>query len=202
MSFYTIFVPRPKSEMFLPGNVNLEQMVTVALWNVDYHLRAVHHFNGRPGMSTIWKDDPTVEDARKPDLQADINRFHAHLRSFFWELVATFDAMKVWIVETYGRNSEQMAELEKTGKTDWYVAVSAYRNFAHRSFLFSQGVFGENRKLIVRSLIQSRRDGGQPMIPHTLVEYRNEMQNLFDRIRKIPVAPVAPTAEAHSENVD
>jgi hypothetical protein len=196
-----MLMPRPKSAMFLPGNVNHEEMVKAALWNVDYHLGAVQHFNGQPGMSTIWEDDPTVEDARRPHLQTDINRFRAHLRAFFWELVATFDAMKVWIVETYGRKSEQMAELEKTGEADWYVAVSAYRNFAHRCFLTSQGVFGvENRKLIVRSLIQSRKDGGQPMIPDTLVEYRNEMQKLFDRIREVPVSPDALLAVAHSDN--
>jgi hypothetical protein len=187
--------------MFLP-NVNHEEMVKAALRSVDYHLEVVAHLNGQQGMSTIWEDDPTVENDRRLQLQTEINRFHAHLRAFFWELVATFDAMKVWIVKTYGRKSEQMAELEKAGEADWYGAVSAYRNFAHRCFLVEQGEYGvESRKLIFRSLIQARKDGGQPVIPEGLVEFRNEMYKLFDRIRKIPVAPVAPKAAAHSENV-
>jgi hypothetical protein len=69
--------------MFLP-NVDLKEMVKAALWNVDYHLGAVKHFNQKPGMAALWEDDPTVEAVRRPHLQADINRFHAHLRSYFW----------------------------------------------------------------------------------------------------------------------
>jgi hypothetical protein len=176
-------MPRPSSEMFLP-NVNLEEMAKAALWNVDYHLRAVKHFNQQPGMSTLWSDDPTVENTRRPHLQADVNRFHAHLRSFFWELVATFDAIEVWVKETYGRNSGHLAELRHREKADWFVEVSNYRNFAHRCFLVSQGMYGtENRKLIARSLVPARRHGGQPMIPDGLVEYRNEMHRLFSDIK-------------------
>src|ERR1700685_533598 len=83
-------MPRSSSEMF-SSQVNHEEMVKAALWNVDYHLRAVNHFHQRPGMSTIREGDASLEEARKRDLQADVNRFHAHLRAFFWELVAAFE---------------------------------------------------------------------------------------------------------------
>jgi hypothetical protein len=187
MDFYNILMPRPKSEMFLPS-VNHEEMIKAALWNVDYHLGAVKHFNHEPGMSTIWEDDATLEKARRLDLQADINRFHAHLRAFFWELVATFEEMKVWATETHGRASGHLAELHKTANANWYAEVSSYRNFAHRCFLVAQGEYGvESRKLVFRSLIQARKDGGQPMVPDGLIEYRDEMHKLLDRLRQIPV---------------
>jgi hypothetical protein len=153
-------MPRSSSEMF-SSQVNHEEMVKAALWNVDYHLRAVNHFNQRPGMSTIWEGDASLEEARKRDLQADVNRFHAHLRAFFWELVAAFEEMRLWMQETHGRKSEPLAELDKTLDAEWYVEARIYRNFAHRCFLVSQGVFGvESRKLICRSLIQDSSSEG------------------------------------------
>jgi hypothetical protein len=175
---------RKTSEMLLP-NVNLEEMVKVALWNVDYHLAAVKYFNERPGMSTVWEDDPTVEPARKPDLQGEVNSFHAHLRAFFWELVAAFDTMKTWVIETRGRTSGHLSEVEQSGKANWYVEVSSYRNFAHRCSLLSVGEHElKSGKLVARSLISARRFGRQPAVPDGLVEYRDEMHKLFDRVRQ------------------
>lgn len=172
--------------MFLP-NVDLKQMVMAAVWNVDYHLRAVKRFNQQPGMATLWEDDATVEASRKPHLQSDVNRFHAHLRAFFWELVAAFETMKVWATEIHGRNSTQLAELEKVEQELWFVDMSNYRNFAHRSFLVNQGLFQvESRKLIFRSLIQARKGGPQRMIPDGLVEFRDELHKLFVRVLSLP----------------
>jgi hypothetical protein len=182
---------RPTSEMFLPA-VDLREMAKAALWNVDYHLGAVQHFNEQPGMTTNWQIDVALDATRKGQLQTDINRFHAHLRSFFWEMIAAFEAMKVWIIETRGRNSAHMKALEKSTTADWFVEVSNYRNFAHRSFLVSQSLFQEStQKMIHRSLLAARRGGGQPAIPESLVEYRNHMNNVFGTIQQVPVSEVS-----------
>ena len=190
-------MPRRQSALFLPGNVDLEEMVGAALWMVDYHLAAVEDLNTRPGTGSDWKADPTITIDRRPYLLADINRLNAHLRSFFWELVATFDAMRFWVKETFGDASKQMAELEKAAESEWYMEVSEYRNFAHRGFVASEGMFkSSDRKLIARCLVQTRRGGPQAMIPDRLAEYQHEIQALFDRLGKLTALPATPSIES------
>jgi len=167
-------------------------MAKAALWNVDYHLGAVQHFNEQPGMTTNWQIDVALDAARRSQLQTDINRFHAHIRSFFWEMIAAFEAMELWIIETHGRNSAPMKALKKSRTADWFVETSNYRNFAHRSFLISQSLFQEStQKMIRRSLLPARRGGGQPAIPESLVEYRNHLNEAFETIQQLPVSEVS-----------
>jgi hypothetical protein len=94
--------------------------------------------------------------------------------------------MKVWAIETRGRSSEQIVELEKAENENWLIEVTNYRNFAHRCFLVSQGLFQvESRKLIFRSVIQARKSGPRPSIRDGLVEYRDAMSNLFAKIQNL-----------------
>jgi hypothetical protein len=185
-------LPRSRSEIFRP-NISPEDAVKAALWNVDYHLGAVIHFHQQPSMGALWKDDASIKAEQKLQLQAEVNKFYAHLRAFFWELDAAFDLMQIWIKGAHGRESDKWAELEKARVTDWFKDSSAYRNFSHESFLVSEGIFQtSSQKIIARNIAQPARKGrGQPMIPDTLVEYRNEIQTLFNKLKRPTEAKAA-----------
>ena len=139
-------------------------------------------------MGTAWHDDDSLEAQKRPQLQAEVNRFHAHLRAFFWELVAAFEAMHIWGVEKHGRATSQLAELEKARRrrADWCAEIRDYRNFAHRCFLVSVGEYGvPNRQLASMALMSVRKGGTQYMVPERLDFYRNQMHGLFERVKQI-----------------
>jgi hypothetical protein len=132
-------------------------------------------------MTTIWREDSTLDPAQVQAFQYEENAFHACLRAFFWELKSALDLMKIWISESYGRKSALWEKLEESRESNWYKEVTAYRNFSHESFLVPQGLYQTaTKKLIARNIAQAGREGGgQPMIPDTLIEYRNETHALF-----------------------
>jgi len=127
-----------------------------AFSNAAEHLRRIRELLESRGMQTLWEEDKTLDERTKAERQGEVNSFHRHLRSFLWELVASFDTMLQWANQEYqlgvqehvvrfaelptraGKNQgewdRKYALLEGVWNSDWYFEVRAYRNFAHRAF--------------------------------------------------------------------
>jgi hypothetical protein len=177
---------RPTTDIPLPA-VDLKQMVKAALWNVDYHLDVLTTLTNARGLSTLWEDDPTLDAATKNILQGEVSRFHAHLRGFFWELVAAYEAMCVWAKNP--RRPELVAHLENAKQADWYLDLESYRNFAHKCFLVAEGSYRTRdgaRGDVPIMLVAPRRDRMQTPVPDGLTKYKDSMQALFEKLLDLP----------------
>ncbi len=171
---------RPKTGIPLPA-MDLKQMVEAALWNVDYHFYVLTTLLSSRGLSALWEADPSLDEPTKHNLQGEVNRFHAHLRGFFWELVAAYDAMRVFAQ----RGPEKLAVLKTAGKTDWYTAVHSYRNFAHKCFLIAEGSYSVRdgtRGDVPIMLIPAGPGRMQTSIPDGLMTYKDNMRALFKKV--------------------
>ena len=128
----------------------------LAFGNAHEHLGRIIDLLKTTGMQTLWEEDRTLDGRSKAERRAEVNAFHRHLRSFLWELVASFDTILQWASQEYqlgvdehlvtftalpttaGRNQQEWdkkrALLEQAWNSAWYFEVRAYRNFAHRAF--------------------------------------------------------------------
>jgi hypothetical protein len=126
-------------------------------------------------MQTSWEEDKNLNERTKAGRRGEVNSLHRHLRSFLWELVASFDTILQWANQEYrlgleehavrfsklpttaGKNQgewdRRYALLEGVWNSDWYFEVRAYRNFAHRAFENVQAAIvreaGGDRALVV-----------------------------------------------------
>ncbi|MEN5159672.1 hypothetical protein [Achromobacter spanius] len=90
------------------------------------------------------------------------NSVTLHSRAFLWELVAAFDLTLCWMNERFslGLDDHQVtwsrieakckktsdpqcaaafAEVNSAHSSEWFSAVTRYRNYAHRNFIFTEG---------------------------------------------------------------
>lgn len=139
----------------------LDGLAQSAFIGAAYHLERIKELVNSPCLQTMWRDDAGIDEATKKSLQADVNRFHWHIRAFFWELVASFDTMLQWVNQRYelgvpedkvkwstihdkaGKAKTNQTEwdkkhalLESSWNCTWHYEVRQYRNFAHRAFVF------------------------------------------------------------------
>jgi len=174
-------MPRRTSKLFTPTFPLPKTMVEAALWNVNYHRFKIDELLAGRGMTTLWHDDPSLDDKAKFHLQGEVSRFHAHLRAFFWELVAAFESMRIWAKE-YGAASKQVQEIKAAANSDWYAEISEYRNFAHRSFLVAQGIFGTQDRQSKFLYLIAPKDPPRELKEH-LDYYQKHMRDLFDTLK-------------------
>lgn len=178
-----------------------------AFSNAAEHLRRIRELLASPGMQTLWEEDKTLDDRTRAERQDEVNSFHRHLRSFLWELVASFDTMLQWANQAYqlgvqehlvhfprlpttaGKNQgewdRQYALLEGVYNSDWYFDVRAYRNFAHRAFGNVQTAIvkeaGGDRALIAH-LFPVRK--GQ----HEYVPIQEHLSSYLENVRRLGLA--------------
>lgn len=149
-----------------------------ALIGSSYHFERLKEYMNRPGMQEAWDLVGEIDPQRRKLLQDDINMFNWHLRSFFWELIATFDTLLQWANKKFelgvnekdvcwknikqNSNDNQTDDwkriyqlLKNAWDSDWLFEVNGYRNFAHRNFLNNVSAHAE-KKMIHFSLLPVR----------------------------------------------
>jgi len=129
-----------------------------------------------------------IDSAQKKEFNALNNQLYWHLRSFFWELIATYDTILQWVNSNFeiGLNESDVnynnvkknvsnakkdvkdckivfSKLEVAHETEWFFEVRNYRNFSHRSFLNVQleigDDYGKSTPHLIRVSLNPARDG-------------------------------------------
>jgi len=100
------------------------------------------------------------------------NNITLHSRGFLWELVAAFDLTLCWMNERFNlgldahkvtwhnveakckasadpKCAAAFAEVDSTHSSDWFSAVTRYRNYAHRNIIVAQGMSFEDKDPLV-----------------------------------------------------
>jgi hypothetical protein len=134
-------------------------------------------------------------------LQEDVNRFHRHLRAFFWELIAEFDMLLAYVNEiealgvpeasvswstlasaalNLGKWPDTLKRLADVYCSKWFTEVRYYRNFAHRSSLFLQCAYDGSLSLTHAWLLPSI-EGESPNydLRQQLSEYFHHMEKFL-----------------------
>jgi len=120
----------------------IEAMVGMGLEGARYHLDQIKAALKTPGLTVGWTEMLVTEEQRI-QLQGDVNRFHWHLRAFFWEVVGEMDLLRVVVRRSpKGVRAKLMSNWQQAHNSQWYSEVAAYRNFAHQSGLFVQCSYG------------------------------------------------------------
>lgn len=193
--------PKPRLRILPP--MELRNNAGSALYGARYHFEMAQQLVQSRGMQTQWQEDRTLDELTRAKRQHEMNRFHWHLRAFFWELVATFDTVLHWVNQTLGLGikehkvewneieaeakkqtkwSAQLDTLKRVYECEWYFEVRQYRNFAHRAFLFVQGEYDADNKLKVLWLLPARegqRENYDAL--EQLSSYLDEMRNLLQK---------------------
>lgn len=137
--------------------MKLDQEAHEAFESAKHHLATIKELVMSPQM---------IEEKR----DHHVRLFRRHVRSFFWELVSTFDTILCWANRRYslGINEcdvdwssikakakkgakdqddwdKKFALLQSTKNSPWFFEVSQYRNFAHRAHLFAVTEYAEKR---------------------------------------------------------
>lgn len=187
--------------------MKLDSFVQSAYQAAKYHLEKIKEIVNSPSMQEFWHEDKGVDGSIRKLHQENIDKFHWHLRAYFWELVAAFETMLQWANQRYELGLEEKEVVwknmpKKAGKdqsewdnkhkvfesvweSPWFFEVRMYRNFAHRAFLFVQGEFDESEsenapapKLSTLWLLHVRE--GQPNIG--LVE---QLESYIEKMRQL-----------------
>jgi hypothetical protein len=197
-------MPEHKRRLRILPPIELRSNAGSALLGARYHLEEAGRLAQTRGVETLWQQESGLDSETRRQLQHDVNRFHWHVRAFFWELVATYDTLLHWAnqmldlgisehkvsrdevmaqAEKQGKYSPELQELTKVYESEWYFEVRQYRNFAHRAFLFIQGEYDANNKLVLQWLLPARegqRENYQALLQ--LDDYLAQMGNLVQRI--------------------
>lgn len=107
--------------------------IRTALRGASYHLHQ---------LKTAMTSMRPLTDAQGLRLE-EVELFHWHLRAFFWELVAVRDVLK--------RSRSPLPDL--AGKLDnerWFIEVTAYRNFTHKSLHIVEIMMVDNNPLAIQ----------------------------------------------------
>ena len=135
----------------------VEDMIGVAINMADRHLsEIIRHRKDVEVDAHGYRDHPDYV----------YNNVTLHSRAFLWELVAAFDLTLCWMNERFnlGLDAHEVmwgrvaakcktpadpkctaafSEVDSTHSSDWFSAVTRYRNYAHRNFIFTQGLLSE-----------------------------------------------------------
>ena len=157
--------------------MELQKNAWSALWGARHHFEKARELVRSPGVATRWQEERSLDTPTRSRLQDELNRFHWQLRAFFWELVATFDTVLHWVNQKLGlsiherdvrwekvkdeakkqnKRSKELGALKTAYDSEWFFEVGQYRNFAHRAFLFVQGEYDTENKLILLWFLPAR----------------------------------------------
>jgi hypothetical protein len=160
---------------------NLASMVGMGLDGARYHFGKIQEILRAPGLAACWTQN-SVTDVERVQLQHDINRFHWHLRAFFWELVAEMDLLRALIRQHPKRVTAQLTnDWQRAYDAQWFREIRTYRNFAHQSALFVQGLYGgPSNELQAASLLPAVK-GQDPCydLVTQLSDYLGKMEKLL-----------------------
>lgn len=165
---------RRRSQLTVYPSVDLVAHARAALGGAQYHLTQIQKTVRR------WQKTPGAD-------KENGNAFHWHLRAFFWELFAAMETTKLALKRIDSHSQipvkPKLGELEQAEQSEWWKEVEEWRNFAHRAFLFVQGLFnGDDGKLESLFLPPLTASGPQHMVPDRLKYYMDEMQKLQNQV--------------------
>ena len=145
-----------------------------------------------------------------------------HSRAFLWELVAAFDLTLFWMKERFNldldaqrsrgprwRQSAKIAdpkcaaafaEVGQTHGSDWFSAVTRYRNYAHRNFIFTQGLLTESQD---PQILWPRAIEGTPYLEDLTIILTRYLDNFKAYVARLTplMAQSEHTEKAASETV-
>lgn len=130
---------RHKAALKVVPAQDVRGMMCMGLEGARYHFYQIQAALKSPGVATGWTAKSVIDEQERVQLQRDINRFHWHLRAFFWELVAEMDLLRVVVKKSpMSDRTKLMEDLRRAYDAAWFAEVRTYRNFAHQSLLFVQ----------------------------------------------------------------
>lgn len=174
---------------------NTDELAHIALIGGRYHLECIRYL--------LKPDTKTRIALSTPD---QVNRFHWHLRSLYWELVGVWDLLLQWsnayfdfskaagevrwpLPKRAKRHQKEWEriykELETAYDSDWLYEIRMYRNHAHRSFVNGSRLpptYPDGRETLV--ILEPVRDG-QPECSDVREQLLCYVDNMHLLCRKI-----------------